>query len=264
MEYEPIKKRVNDLLIKIPVLRKLFFLLLDALILRQWYVKRAIRLCLTDAKPFRFYDAGAGFCQNSHYLLNHHPEAEILAVDLDPEKLAAFRQHAGREKRKRLKTETADLQKYIPAEEQDLIIAIDILEHIEDDLAVMKNFHKAAKPEGRLIISTPYQTKEAEFAAEHYRSGYTEEELQRKLNEAGWVSERRWYSYGFWGNIAWYISIKIPLSLIRFRPALLLLPFYYPITYPLVFLMMAADYYCWNRKGKGMVIIGRKKKEKKR
>jgi SAM-dependent methyltransferase len=259
MEYEPLKKRLNSLLRKFPGLRKLFYFGLDALLLRQWYVKRGIKQSLSGKKVFRFYDAGAGFGQYSFFILQQYPETEVLAVDLDGEKLSAFAGYCKKYMKAEVRAETADLQEYIPAEEQDLIIAVDILEHIEDDLTVLKNFYQGSKPGARLIISTPYATKEASFAAEHFRNGYTENDLSEKLGQAGWIIEKLWYSYGFWGNIAWYLTMRIPLSLLRFKLLLILLPLYYALVYPFAFLMMTADFLGKNRKGKGMVVTAKKR-----
>ncbi|MBW6516591.1 MAG: class I SAM-dependent methyltransferase [Candidatus Cloacimonetes bacterium] len=255
MEYEPLKRRLNVILKMFPFTRKIFYFLLDAVILRQWYVKRAIRNYLSKNK-LNFYDAGSGFGQYSCYVLKHYPAAEILAVDIDEEISEAFRRFINKRYPKQVKIEKADLQNYIPENKQDMIIAIDILEHIEDDLTVLKNFRKVIDEEGYLIISTPYAGKEAEYTAEHVRNGYTIEELEGKLNEAGWEIQEFWFSYGFWGNIAWHLGMKIPLS--EFKCLLrILLPFYLLLVYPFVLVMMVLDYNSKNRKGKGMVVVAR-------
>lgn len=264
MEYEPLKKRLNNLINRFPFCRKFLFFLFDALILRQWYVKRAISSSLSGKKDFTFFDAGAGFGQYSHYVLKSYPLAKVLAVDIEKDILCSFQESRDKFDKERIRCETTDLTNYVPDEQQYLIIAVDILEHIEDDLAVLRNFRQAAAPGGRLIVSTPFAGKEAGFTEEHFRNGYTRDDLQRKLNTAGWEIEKLWYSYGFFGNIAWYLTIRIPLTLFKFRPVMILFPAYYLLIYPLALIMMNIDYRKDNRKGKGLVVIAKPARDTKK
>ena len=258
MEYEPLKLRINRILNRMPLFRRPFYLLLDALLLRQWYVKRAIRRISQSRESIRFYDAGAGFGQYSDYILSRKAGAEVLAVDINSELLDSLRNYyAGRDSLS-LDTREGDLQSFIPEKRQDLIIAIDILEHIEDDLSVLQNFRAALSDDGRLIISTPYKSREADFTSEHFRNGYTEEELRTKLEQSGFEIERLDYSYGFWGNIAWHLIIKIPLTALKCPLCALLMVIYLPLVYPLALIFMLADYLGRNRTGKGLIIIARR------
>lgn len=253
MEYEPLKLKINRLLDRLPVLRRLFYLILDAFILRQWYVKRAIRESVKSKKGFHVYDAGTGFGQYSHYILKQFPQARVLSVDINAHLMNAWNKFALKKWSRRVKIERADLQTYVPESKQDLILAIDILEHIEDDLAVLQNFRKCLNVQGVLIISTPYATKEAGFTAEHFRDGYTEEDLRDKLNKSGFQADEIRYSYGFWGNLAWYLTTRIPLAGRRCFWFIVLSPIYFLISYPLALMMMLIDYHSNNRRGRGMI-----------
>ncbi len=47
MEYDPVKDKLGDLFGRSPLLQKVFFRLLGAVFLRNWYVRRALREELT-------------------------------------------------------------------------------------------------------------------------------------------------------------------------------------------------------------------------
>jgi SAM-dependent methyltransferase len=258
MEYEPLKRILNSTIRRITFLRRLLYLLMDALILRQWYVKREIKKIIKKRPVTRFYDAGAGLCQYSYYILQKYSGIEILSVDLNEEMLIAFSEYLTPDEEKRLLAVKADLQNYIPARKQDIIVATDILEHIEDDLAVLTNFREAINENGYLIISTPHTGKEAGFTSEHYREGYSKDELENKLREAGWEIIEYCHSYGFWGNLAWHLAMRFPLSIInRCKLLIILLPVYYLLVYLPVYLMMLTDFKVDNKKGKGIVLVAR-------
>ena len=255
MKYEPLKQQLNLLIKQFPSARRLLYFLLDAILLRQWYVKRAIRKCL-PGENFRFFDAGCGFGQYSYYVLHKFRRVEVLAVDINDNMLKSFQKYAVKRFGNHIKTETADLQDYRPKNKQNIILSVDILEHIENDSAVLKNFRQCIEDDGFLVISTPYSTEEAAFTEEHFRDGYTAEELEKKLRGTGWRIEDLQYSYGYWGKIAWHLTVRIPLSCFR-SLLIVFLPIYYLVTYPFIFSLMLLDFIKNNREGNGMIIIAR-------
>jgi SAM-dependent methyltransferase len=72
-------------------------------------------------------------------------------------------------------------------EEFDGVCAFDVLEHIDDDTAVLKNVHAALKPGGALFITVPadkHLWSAMDIYAEHKRR-YSLRELQAKLEDNG-------------------------------------------------------------------------------
>ncbi len=66
MKYDPVKARIGNFVNRAPWLRRIFYKLLDILLLRTWHVNRAIRdfaSSNTDSKTI--LDAGSGFGQYS-------------------------------------------------------------------------------------------------------------------------------------------------------------------------------------------------------
>ena len=257
MQYDKVKDIFAKIIDKYSVFRKLFYLLLDLLLLRQWYVKREINKYFSTEKSLRFYDAGAGFGQYSYFVLNRFKKAKIHAADLKTDYIDSFAQYAQNKGWNGFTAQQADLVEYTPKESFDLIIAIDILEHIEDDEQVLQNFRKVLEKGGKLIISSPSNFDEsAKFTAEHVRPGYSKEEICSKLERTGFSIRSFEYSYGKFGQIYWKLALKYPLSLISKSKILaILLPIYYIIFYPIAFSFMLLDYYNKNKIGTGIIVV---------
>lgn len=257
MLYDIIKDKFAGLIDKFPLFRKLFYTLLNMLLLRQRYVKREIKKYFPKNKPIHFYDAGAGFGQYSYFILKNWKRAKVHAVDLKNDYVVSFSQYVKHIKYKNFSAQQADLISYIPDDRFDLIIAIDILEHIEDDVQVLKNFRQVLDKGGKLIISSPSSFDEsAKFTEEHVRSGYSKEEIISKLESAGFKIVSFEYSYGKWGHLAWLLSMKYPMSILgKSKLFLLLLPIYYLLFYPLSALLMLLDVNMKNKTGTGVVVV---------
>lgn len=257
MEYDPLKDKVESYISIFPGLRSLFYKVMDLILLRQSYVKKEICNWFPEKEGAGFYDAGAGFCQYSWFVLNHWPAARVFATDLKADYLQSFANSLGENIAARFRYQSADLQKFSPDKKYDMAIAIDIMEHIKDDVAVLKNFHEALVPGGILIISTPSDTDEAaKFTAEHVRPGYQKRELEEKLINNGFRIEKSIYSYGKYGRAAWKLLIKIPLKIYS-RKLYPLLLVYLPVVLPLARLLMKLDMAVPNRTGTGIIVVAR-------
>jgi len=257
MDYKPTKDLLNSLIRRNGFFRRCLFLAFDCLILRQWYVKRLIRRFLPIAGSPVFYDAGAGFCQYSHYVLARSKTAKVYAVDLQADYLADYHATLSAGKRDRFAYFTADLTEFVLPEKADVVIAIDILEHIEDDMAVLSNFYASMKEGGVLIISTPSNIDNtAEFTGEHVRNGYSLNELAGKLATAGFSVMHSEYSYGFWGRIYWRLIMKNSLLLVgRSKVYWCVLPFYLLVVLVPAVICMCLDYFLHNKEGNGIIVV---------
>jgi SAM-dependent methyltransferase len=81
----------------------------------------------------------------------------------------------------------------IPFEEEfDVVGAFDVLEHIEDDAAVMRQMWQAARPGGGVVVTVPQHrflwSQQDEYAC-HCRR-YEADELKRKVMNAGFEPVR--------------------------------------------------------------------------
>lgn len=69
----------------------------------------------------------------------------------------------------------------------DLVVALDVLEHIEDDATVMRELYRVCKPGGRLLLTVPaydWLHSAHDEALGHYRR-YSTHRIGRLMREAG-------------------------------------------------------------------------------
>ena len=125
--------------------------------------------------------------------------------------------------------------------EYNLILSVDVMEHIEEDVQVFKNFYLSLKSNGILLISTPsdqggsdvHDEHDTSFIAEHVRDGYNTNDIEEKLKSAGFSKVQTKFSYGSPGKISWKLSMKYPIILLNSSKLFfIILPFYYLVTFP--------------------------------
>ena len=114
MKYDPIKKSLGVVFNKKPFLRKLFYRLLDLLLLRTWHIKKAFKAWKKNYKEgAQILDAGSGFGQYSFYMSKKSKKWNILGVDVKTEQIEDcnnFFTKIG--KSDKVKFEYADLTKF--------------------------------------------------------------------------------------------------------------------------------------------------------
>jgi SAM-dependent methyltransferase len=209
-------------------------------------------------------DAGSGFGQYVYWLSNQYPAAQITGLDIKQEQLDDCNRFFSAIKRDDKVVFTyADLTKLEVQESWDLVLSVDVMEHIEDDRSVFRHLYKALKPGAYLLISTPsdqggsdvHHEHDESFIDEHVRDGYGVSEIDEKLREAGFSDIRIKYSYGRPGKISWKLSMKYPILLANVSKLfLLVLPFYYLVVYPFCFFLNLADARGTHSTGTGLIV----------
>ena len=225
MEYDPIKRSLGNIFNKSPFLRKIFYRLLDLLLLRSWHVQKEIQHlapALYKEEEVNILDAGSGFGQYSYWLSKKFPQAKILSVDVKDEQVADCNNFFQKVAKTNVKFEVADLTKFIQENKFNLAISIDVMEHILEDVVVFKNIYASLKKGGMLLISTPSDQGgsdvqgdgETSFIGEHVRDGYNIKDIENKLGSAGFSKVEAKYSYGTPGKISWRLSMKYPIQIL--------------------------------------------------
>jgi SAM-dependent methyltransferase len=265
MKYDPIKRSLGSLFNRTPFLRIFFYRLLDLLLLRSWHIRRELkRLRKEGFQPGQIADAGSGFGQYVHYLSRKYPTARITGLDIKQEQVDdCNRFFTSLGKQETVSFEYADLTKFDREKEFDLILSVDVMEHIEDDRGVMKHLYLGLKPGGILLISTPsdqggsdvHHEHDESFIDEHVRDGYGVGEIDEKLRSAGFNEVHVRYSYGKPGKISWKLSMKYPILLANFSKLfLLLLPLYFVAVYPVCFILNMMDVRGDHSTGTGLIV----------
>ena len=269
MYYDPIKNIFAGVIKKHPVLRILFYKLLDIMFLRSWYVRRDLKYLrkLFKDNEINIYDAGTGFGQYSYFMSIKLNPCELYSVDVKKDWINDCKDFFSNRKITNVNFGVEDLTKIEHQNRFDLIVCVDVMEHIDSDLKVFQNFYNALKKDGFLIINSPSifggsdvkEAGEASFIGEHAREGYSKEELEEKLHPLGFLTFKSKYTYGYWGDKAWRLGIKFPMMMLNASKIFfVILPFYYLLTLPFTFFMMYIDYNSENKVGTGINFIAKK------
>jgi len=264
MQYDPIKRSLGHVFNKHTLLRRSFYRLLDLLLLRTWHIKKEIRQWQKGkGNDVNVLDAGSGFGQYSYYMGRKHRKWNILGVDVKTEQIedcTSFFRKIGFDN---VSFEYADLTKFNKDAAYDLVLSVDVMEHILEDVEVFRNFAGSMKEGGMLLISTPsdqggsdvHDHDHESFIDEHVRDGYNIREIEEKLTSSGFKRVEARYSYGAPGKISWKLSMKYPITMLNTsRLFFVILPIYFVITYPVAFILNYFDVALKHRTGTGLIV----------
>src|SRR5579884_341148 len=137
-------------------------------------------------------EAGAGIGNLTEFLVEG--SREYIAAEPERENLRLLAGRLGAHPGLRIVKcdvlEEGDLRDYYNA--MDTIVCLNVLEHIEDDIAALRNLYSCLRCGGRAIILVPHGRRaygNLDRVLGHYRR-YTKAELQEKLALAGFHTER--------------------------------------------------------------------------
>jgi len=269
MQYEPIKSTLGKFFARSPLLRKTLYFLLDILLLRTWHVKKALRKIATQfPDDALIMDAGSGFGQYTWRMSNMNPSWKIKAYDINKEQIDDCNIFIGKTGLShRVSFHTCNLTTLNEMNSFDIILSVDVMEHIEEDVLVFKKFYSSLKNNGVLLISTPsdqggsdvHNEHEESFIDEHVRDGYSIKGITDKLSLAGFKSIEATYTYGKPGNISWKLSMKYPIRMLNVSYFFfLILPFYYLIFFPVALILNLLDLSITHKTGTGLLVTARK------
>lgn len=269
MQYDPVKAKIGRFVNRATWLRKLFYLLLDILLLRTWHVKKAIRQFARENKgEASILDAGSGFGQYSYRMWRINSKWKIKGIDLKEEQIADCNKFfSGIKASDSIYFEYGDLTSYTSPNSYDLILSVDVMEHILDDVAVFRNFHESLKKDGWLIISTPSDKggsdvnhdHDESFIDEHVRDGYGTDEIYNKLKSVGFNNINPAYTYGRPGKVSWRLSMKYPILMLNKSWVFaLILPLWYILIMIPALILNFFDTKIKHKEGTGLLVIAKK------
>ncbi len=100
-------------------------------------------------------DCACGLGYGSAILAARSPAGRVIGVDIDPESVAYARRHfAARYGVEFLASSGTDLAA-IPDHSVDMIASFETIEHVEDYHALIAEFARVLKPDGRIVASVP-------------------------------------------------------------------------------------------------------------
>jgi SAM-dependent methyltransferase len=271
MQYEPIKETLGKFFSGSQFMRKTLYFLVDLLLLRTWHVKKALKKiakhCPLNAHVL---DAGSGLGQHTYRMSKNNNGWIIKAIDINSKEIEdcnRFFKQAGLSER--VSFHTGDLTVLTDLNCYDLILSVDVMEHIEDDIKVFINFYNSLKNNGILLISTPsdqggsdvHNEEEESFIDEHVRDGYSINDITEKLSIAGFKNIDAVYTYGKPGNISWRLSMKYPVKMLNISYLFfLILPIYYIVFFPISIILNILDLVLSHKTGTGLLVKAIKSK----
>jgi SAM-dependent methyltransferase len=96
----------------------------------------------------------------------------------------------------------------------DLVLALDLIEHVQDDRAALDGLLRILRPGGRLILFTPafsFLWSAQDRVSHHYRR-YTAADLRGKLHESGYAIEKLSYANTLLFPIVWAGRLLLRVS----------------------------------------------------
>ncbi len=269
MKYEPIKKVLGRFFAGSLLLRKTLYFLLDLLLLRTWHVKKALkRIERQYPEEASVLDAGSGFGQYTWRMSRMNKLWKIDSVDINSEQIDdcnRFFKKTGLSGRVSFRVQ--DLTSLYECNQYNIILSVDVMEHIKEDNVVFNNFFRSLKNNGVLIISTPsdkggsdvHNESEESFIDEHVRDGYGITDITQKLSDAGFNKIDCAYTYGKPGNLSWRLSMKYPVKMLNISYLFfIILPFYYLIFFPISIMLNILDLRLTHKTGTGLLVVATK------
>lgn len=165
----------------------------------------------------RILDAGSGPGVFSFALARRFPRAMVTGIDRQPESIAACRHIADKSGISNVTFQQSNIEEIPSNNYYDLVVCIDILEHIENDEAALKCLHLACTNSGCLFLHVPSLYRRypmfkisKNFDVEgHVRPGYIMEDIAGKVTDAGFAICKMGYTYGFLETLSNNISYMI-------------------------------------------------------
>jgi len=158
---------------------------------------------VTDRRP-RILDVGCGTGANL-LMLSKYGDAE--GVDVSEDALAFCRERG-------LANVKLGAAEALPYDDGtfDLVTALDVVEHLDDDLAGLREMRRVLRPGGRVLLFVPtfMFLWGLQDDVSNHRRRYRMPELQRVLEQAGFEVERTTYA-----NITFFMPILAMRKLMR-------------------------------------------------
>lgn len=165
--------------------------------------KTVLPLIRSLPEPARILDAGCGKGIFTFAAARIYPGAVVVGADASLDLVQRNTILAKRLGMKNVRFESQDLTKLAAREAYDLIIATDVLEHVDDDCGLLRGFYNALQPGGHLALHVPHHTRHVlgwsrlnftEIEG-HVRPGYALGDLCQMLIASGFEIQDAFYNY---------------------------------------------------------------------
>lgn len=224
--------------------------------IRAWRVLPIIKKYVTNSQFILDFGSGRGVF--TVQIAKQNPQIEVLGVDLIESKVADANFVAESCHLRNCHFEFVDLFKREFNKPIDAVIAIDVLEHIENDLEITKKIHGILTSGGKFIVHVPHYHRHffgftrINFDIEgHVRPGYLLGEIEGLLGNAGFKVLEKGYTYSSLETIANDLSYMITQGRERHK-------IFYALCFPGLLCLAWMGRFVTPRIGSGVYIVGEK------
>ena len=162
-------------------------------------------------------DAGSGPGVFSFELGRRFPESNVLGIDMLPDAVSASAVIAEKIGAVNVRFSQTSIEDLREKDFFDLIICVDILEHIKNDMVALNSLYDATAPGGTLVLHVPSLYRRYPVFKKclnfdvptHVRAGYEQNDIKEKVEKAGFSILDSGYTYGFWETLANNLSYMI-------------------------------------------------------
>lgn len=168
-----------------------------------------------DLAGKRVLDVGCGHGYTLFWLAQHFPEMHLEGIDTDARQIAGCQRASQSLGLTNLRFRLGSPYDLPTTATYDLLIAIDVLEHLPDDAAGLASIAAALKPGGYLAVHVPLRHQvqarilnafRFHTVSDHARDEYLPEEIVEKVNQAGLEIQRFTYGFGYWGELSFELN----------------------------------------------------------
>lgn len=241
-------------------LKKLFILLFGipeiGFQVRSLYFEKILSSNIFNKNLKLILDAGSGIGSYTFFLARKFRYAKVTGGEIDKQKLKTCRTLADELNVKNATFIYLDITKKQSMSNYDLIINIDVLEHINRYELALENFSNLLRKDGYLYIHVPQPNQKRIFNSlkkwhhkDHTHEGIIKSELENELKKLGFKIIVSMETFGFFGKLSWELN-HIMLSK-SFVLAGILFPFLYVLALP--------DLLLKNKNGLGIALFAQKK-----
>ena len=143
-----------------------------------------------------------------------YPRATVVGCEVDQEKLEFCKSLARELRLRNAGFRYGDLTDLAWGDENfDLIVNIDVLEHLSDHKLALRTFHQLLKAGGYLYVHVPQPDQKRIFGrlkrwdhTDHKREGFKAAELSAELTQIGFQVVDVKPTFGYLGKLAWELN----------------------------------------------------------
>lgn len=181
-------------------------------LLKMVMMKNNNRWTFAKIKPFlgrKVLELGSGIGTFSKYLIEKGREVTLTEINKEYSDYLKKR-FISNPWIKILNIDICDMDVALGSNKYDTIVGINILEHINDDIGIIKKIKQVITPSGKFLLVVPAHKKlfgEFDRKLGHFRR-YSKKDLEEKLKAEDFIIERMEYM-NFLGAIGWFIEYKL-------------------------------------------------------